>query len=507
MTSAEPTRTATRSARRRSLASAVLVGLLVGGSALTAGAAAHATETGCFTTDRTVERWDDDRGVVVFTATEEQEAAATAAGFAPTGEAFAVSSQQAPGLLPLYDAYRPSTRDHAWMLWVSEYNGVIAAGWDGRGSIGWVSPRPLVDCASQVQMTRAVKSSLHTVALGQTEAVDATAAGYALEYSWFAPAAPSRFAEPAEPPAPPANGDGDGDGSFTIATIPDTQNEVYASSNTRFRDRSEWLVAQRAAMDLRFVIHTGDVVSWDTDTHDQYVKAEDALDPLEDAGIPYQLSIGNHDTWAVGVGGSARDPLRTYEYLRNTATFNQFWSAEDYSAAAGAFEAGKVDNTYSTFTAEGSRWLVLNLELWPRLGAVNWAENVIATHPGHNVIIQTHSFLNSAGDIDGAGQSSTRWQYGDASPQYVYDRLVAPYGNVKVVTSGHVGLAASKVITTARGNRVAYLLQAIHSNTSNPVRVSEFGVADGTISTRVIAPSDGTTWDSHTLTGLTFLRG
>ncbi|WP_203582067.1 metallophosphoesterase [Microbacterium hibisci] len=480
----------------------MLVSIVVSGSALTAGTA-HAAETGCFTTDLTVERWEDGRGVVVFTTTEGQEAAATAAGFAPTGDAFAASSEQTPGLLPLYDAYRPAAQDHAWILWASEYNSAVAAGWEGRGPIGWVSSRSLADCDSQVQMTRAVKGSLHTVAVGQTEATRVTDAGYALEYSWFAPSAPSRFAEPA-PPAPPTNGDGDG--SFTVATIPDTQNEVYASSNTRFRDRSEWLVAQQAGLDLRFVIHTGDVVSWDTDTHDQYVRAETALDPLEDAGIPYQLSIGNHDTWAVGVGGSARDPLRTYEYLRETTTFNQFWSAADYSAVAGAFESGKVDNTYSTFAAEGARWLVLNLELWPRLGAVNWAENVIATHAGHNVIIQTHSFLNSAADIDGAGQSSTRWQYGDASPQYVYDRLVAPYGNVKVVTSGHVGLAASKVITTARGNHVAYLLQAIHSNTNNPVRLSEFDVADGTISTRVLAPSDGTTWDSNTLTGLTFIR-
>jgi hypothetical protein len=288
--------------------------------------------------------------------------------------------------------------------------------------------------------------------------------------------------------------------------VPDTQNEVYASSNTRFLDRSKWLVAQREAMDLRFVAHTGDVVSWDTDTHDQYAKAEAALDPLEDAGIPYQLSIGNHDTWAVGIGGSARDPQRTYEYLRDTATFNQFWSPQDYSAIAGVFEAGKVDNTYSTFSAEGAEWLVLNLELWPRISAVDWAENVIATHPDHNVLIQTHSFLNSAGDIDGAGQSATRWQYGDASPQYIYDRLVAPYRNVKVVMSGHVGIAASHVITTAKGNKVAYLLQAIHSNTDNPVRLSELDVDAGTISTRVFAPSDGATWDTHTLTGLTFLH-
>jgi hypothetical protein len=304
------------------------------------------------------------------------------------------------------------------------------------------------------------------------------------------------------PPAQPVPGDGDG--VFTIATYPDTQQEVWASS-TRFVDRSKWLVAHKDDLDLRFVMHTGDVVNWDTDTHDQYVVAEAALDPLEDAGIPYQLSIGNHDTMATGPGGGARDTKLTRVYQRTTTTFNSFWSAEDYGAVAGAFEAGKVDNIFSTFSAEGADWLVLDLETWPRETVVDWAEQIIAGHPTANVIIQTHSFLNPSADIDGAGQSLTRWEYGDSSPQYIYDRLVAPFSNVKVVTSGHVGLAASKVVTTAKGNKVAYLLQTMHSNTNNPTRLSQFDVAAGTIATKVYAPSDGAVVDAKTLTGLSFI--
>ena len=299
----------------------------------------------------------------------------------------------------------------------------------------------------------------------------------------------------------------DGDGSFTIATYPDTQQETGTRAGSRFIDRTKWLVAQAGVLDLRFVAHTGDVVNWDTDAHEQYVIAETAMDPLEEAGIPYQLSIGNHDSLATGVGGSARDPGRTYEYQRTTTTFNQFWKAADYGAVTGAYEVGKVDNTLSTFSAEGSNWLVLNLELWPRASVVDWAENLIASHPSDNVMIQTHSFLNGAADIDGAGKSATRWQYGDSSPQYVYDRLVGPYSNVKIVTSGHVGTAASKVVTTARGNNVAYFLQCMHSNTNNPTRLSQINVGAGTIDTRVYAPEDGATLDVKTLSGLTFLRG
>ncbi|MEU1970357.1 cell wall-binding repeat-containing protein [Microbacterium sp. NPDC019599] len=298
------------------------------------------------------------------------------------------------------------------------------------------------------------------------------------------------------------------DGWFTFATYPDTQQEVFPFAGTRFIDRSKWLVAHRGVLDLRFVAHTGDVVNWDTDTHDQYVIARAATVPLDQAGIPYQLSIGNHDSYATGEGGSAREPLSsTYAYQRITTTFNQYWHPADYLALAGQFEAGKVDNTYSVFQAEGTQWLVLNLELWPRGPVVDWAAKVIATHPQHNVIIHTHSFLDRDAQIAGAGRAQTKWEYGDSSPQLMYDRLVAPYGNVKVVTSGHVGTAMSRVITTASGNRVAFMVQAIHSNTNNPVRLSQFDVAAGTITTQVYAPQDNVTWDVRVLSGLTFIRG
>lgn len=515
--------TQTPSSRRRPLLSTFIVaGLVAAGSTTALATPAQAADTGCFAADLTVERWQNNRGVVAFTTDKTEEADAAAAGFSPTGDAFAASSTPARGLQPLYSAYRASSGNLAWFLWQGEYESVVSAGWEGDGSIGYISVRPLASCDSEVKITRAVRGSLHSVVMGDVESATAADDGYRLEYSWYAPAATSALGEPTIPeqeptpapepssptpeptPVPPADGDSDGDGQFTIATYPDTQGEVWADS-ARFIDRSNWLVSQADAIDLRFVMHTGDVVNWDTDTHDQYVVAEAALDPLEDAGIPYQLSIGNHDTLATGIGGSARDSKRTREYQRTTTTFNQFWKPSDYTALAGSFEEGKIDNTYSVFEAEGASWLVLNLELWPRVAAVDWAEQVIASHPNDNVIIQTHSFLNGRGDIDGAGQSLTRWSYGDSSPQYVYDRLVAPHANVKVVTSGHVGGAVSKLVATANGNKVAYILQALHSR-SNPVRLSEFDVDAGQISTRVYAPMDGQVWDEKVLTGLSFIR-
>jgi hypothetical protein len=71
------------------------------------------------------------------------------------------------------------------------------------------------------------------------------------------------------------------DPTFTFAVYPDTQQEVLRKSDRRFISRSQWLVKQRKAQDLRFVTHTGDVVNWDTADHAQYAMARDGMAPLE----------------------------------------------------------------------------------------------------------------------------------------------------------------------------------------------------------------------------------
>ncbi|WP_159096388.1 metallophosphoesterase [Miniimonas sp. S16] len=296
---------------------------------------------------------------------------------------------------------------------------------------------------------------------------------------------------------------GEGDGILTIAVYPDTQQEVRRTS--RFLDRTNWLVANRDALDLRFVNHTGDVVNWDTEDHAQYEVASAAMAPLDQAGIPYSMSIGNHDSMATGEGGSARDSKLTREYQRTTTTFNSYFTADRFGAVRGAYEPGKVDNVYSTFTAEGHEWLILNLELWPRLGVVDWANQVVASHPHHNVIVSTHSFLESDGRIWN-DCAPTRCSYGDASPQYLFDNLFSQHSNIKVVLSGHAGWALTRTAQTSSGTK-AFYLTTIHSNSTNPLRLLTIDVNADTIHTEVFGVNDGYDFgDRNTLGGFDFVE-
>ena len=157
---------------------------------------------------------------------------------------------------------------------------------------------------------------------------------------------------------------------FTLAVIPDSQQEVLKPVDGRLEERMTWLVANREALNLKMVLHVGDLLNWDTPDHIQYVRASAALAVLDRAGLPYALALGNHDTAATTVGGSAA-PGKVNANLRNTATYNTFFPLTRFKALGGVYEPGRIDTAYHTFTAGGLDWLVLNLELWARTGAVS----------------------------------------------------------------------------------------------------------------------------------------
>lgn len=322
---------------------------------------------------------------------------------------------------------------------------------------------------------------------------------------------------------------GDADGKFSLAIYPDTQTEVQHHGlfvKQQFIDRSDWVVANREALDIRGVLHVGDVINWDTapyrevwdpnDDHRQFEGAVRGLQPLRNAGIPTSLNIGNHDTMATGpTGGSARTgyetipPGITLKMLnRMTDGFNYYLRHSEDIPTWQPFEPNKVDNGYWTFDAAGAKWLVVNLELWPRVAVTNWAKDVISSNTDRNVVIHTHNMFTGSGsgiNIDSGGQVSTSWQYGDSSPQRIWNELVEPYANVKFVACGHTGTQGARVFTTGNGSRVVGLLGNNVSGEYNPVRILEIDVSNNTASTWNYATNGNQTNDMTNLTNLNFI--
>jgi hypothetical protein len=326
------------------------------------------------------------------------------------------------------------------------------------------------------------------------------------------------------------------DNEFTFAAIPDTQQEVISPTkeaqylvpgtdiymNRYFNQRMQWLADNKTRLNLKYVWQVGDLQNWDTPTHDQYVRASNGLKILDRAGIPYALANGNHDNLATGEGGSARDPARTKEYLRNVDTWNQFYPVSRFpgiktlcgefaqfnTRLMAAYPAGMAStdlnhpqtvkdectksdstvNAYRTFTAGGLKWIIINYEMWPRQVVQEWMKTVLERHTDHNAVLATHYHIDYGGGL------STGTQYGSpqGSPRTVFDNVVKQYPNIKFVSSGHVSQNAyCSVATGVNGNIIHHYLNDRLEGQAEPnyIRLVKFNVSARTITSEHVMPN------------------
>ncbi|HQP35334.1 MAG TPA: sugar-binding protein [Polyangiaceae bacterium] len=303
---------------------------------------------------------------------------------------------------------------------------------------------------------------------------------------------------------------------FTLVVLPDTQTEMTNTPQVKFPAMMQWIVDNQAARNIRFVVHVGDLVNWDTPysdpPHFMYVNADFGFDKLDVAGIDYAIALGNHDTNAVGgknedgtacwCGGSAA-PGDVHANLRITDTYNKFFPVSRFAACKGRFENAKMDNAYHTFSAGGVDWLVINTELDPRQGAVDWFNQIVAAHPNHNVVYVTHNFLSGSGTVlGGCG-------YGDLTPTQVWDQLLKVHGNMRFVLSGHVSSSALRQTQGDKGNTVYQMLTDWQGEGNGWLRTLEIDTAAKTVKAQTYSPylkqyKTGPT-DEFTLTGVDFI--
>ncbi|MEO5714704.1 MAG: metallophosphoesterase [Luteolibacter sp.] len=270
---------------------------------------------------------------------------------------------------------------------------------------------------------------------------------------------------------------------FTLVVLPDTQIAVRSKPEMT-NSQMDWIVKNRTALNIPFVISVGDVVDWDTPDHAQWITASRCYETLDWAGVPYAIAVGNHDTAAVQAGGSAA-PGKVKENVRDTMQFNRFFPVSRFTAQRGRQEDGKSDNAWYEFRAGGMDWLVLALELWARPEAVTWANSVVAAHPDHNVIVVTHAHLDAKGGIQ-----PNNGGYGAQSPQAVFDQLIKQHGNMLLVLSGHVGDSAYRTDPGVKGNTIYQILQCYQNRDSGGgyLRLLDIDTVAGTINARMYSP-------------------
>ena len=216
---------------------------------------------------------------------------------------------------------------------------------------------------------------------GSDSARDAFAAAFFTNLASYAASVCTQRAAavvPTPPPAPlPFTA-----GSTALVVLPDTQ-EYARRLPGAFESQTAWIARSAQQLDVRYVFHLGDLVNNNSDL--EWRRARAAMSQL-DGVVPYALVTGNHDHGPEGNASTRETGLNR-------------WFAYDEAAGGsgfgGAFEAGKLENTYHLFEAGGRRWIALALEWAPRDQVVAWANQVMREHPDRHGILVTHAYLDN----------------------------------------------------------------------------------------------------------------
>ena len=164
---------------------------------------------------------------------------------------------------------------------------------------------------------------------------------------------------------------------YSIVVLPDTQYYAAAFPDI-FMKQTTWIVENRDAQQIKFVLHTGDVVDYG-DSSAQWTVASNSLHVL-DGIVPYVIAAGNHD----------------YGVMQRMGMVNVYFPPsgfEAYSWFGDTFEPGHIENSFSLIPAGGKRWLVISLEFGPRNEALAWAGSVLQALHDYPAIIITHAYL------------------------------------------------------------------------------------------------------------------
>jgi hypothetical protein len=191
-------------------------------------------------------------------------------------------------------------------------------------------------------------------------------------------------------PTSPASGS-----DFSIIVIPDTQHYTDDPANyANFSAQTQWIVDNKDSLNIKFVTHLGDIVqNGNNNGNDaEWLVADAAMGLLEDPlttlladGIPYGVTLGNHD---YGTGGAYRSEM-----------FNNFFGVDRFQGRAyygGSYDPLLNDNNFELFSAEGYDFIIIHIEYDDTLdpGVLPWADNLLKTYGDRRAIAVTHALID-----------------------------------------------------------------------------------------------------------------
>ncbi|GAB1416694.1 hypothetical protein MASR2M117_21000 [Paludibacter sp.] len=261
-----------------------------------------------------------------------------------------------------------------------------------------------------------------------------------------------------------------------LVALPDTQ--TYTADFPHiFHHQTAWCANN--ADSINYVIHLGDITN--ANSAKQWPIASAAMS-LMDNLVPYTFCPGNHD---IG-DGAGNSGTRVTTMMNTHLPYSKY---KDMKGFGGVYEANRMDNSWHTFTFDDYQFLIVSIEFAPRDGVLDWANQVIAAHPNHNVIINTHAYMYSDSKrmSDAYSHKWTPSTYGLINDsifvddvkvaagandgEQMWDKLVKLHSNIFMVLSGHVlNSGTGRLVSIGdNGNKVYQMLSNYQKGVVNTV--------------------------------------
>ena len=239
------------------------------------------------------------------------------------------------------------------------------------------------------------------------------------------------------------------EGSFSMIMVPDPQSYVkFAANQPLFELQTAWIAQNIKRLNIKAALFTGDMVeqnnklisaplpneyNGDQTSRQQWEAISRGLARL-DGRLPYIACQGNHDLGYIAAE-YRYSMMPDYIYPERNMAF------EKTLVSTGANYEGIHTMENAAFEFHDKAWgdlLVISFEFAPRDEALDWARQLIESERfvNHKVIILTHSFLATNGERiveEGYKLTPRNWA------QAVWDKLIYPSKNIKMVLCGHTG--------------------------------------------------------------------
>jgi concanavalin A-like lectin/glucanase superfamily protein/List-Bact-rpt repeat protein/fibronectin type III domain protein len=269
---------------------------------------------------------------------------------------------------------------------------------------------------------------------------------------------------------------------FTIVGVPDTQyytSELNGATNAIFLSQTNWIVSNRASRNIVYVATLGDCVEHgDNGGNDiEWQRADLGYSAIENpsttglpAGLPYGVTVGNHDQSPNGDADGT------------TTFYNQYFGESRFLGRPyyGGHYGTNNDNWYDLFSASGMDFIVISLEYdtTPDAAILSWADNLLTTYASRRAIILSHNFA-------GTGNPATFSTQGQAT----YNALRG-HSNLFLMLCGHVP-GEGRRQDTFSGNTVNTVMSDYQGRTNGGngwLRIMEFSPANNVIRVKTYSP-------------------